>query len=359
MLNIAITLDYELFFGENKDDAENILFHPTARLIDLLAKDEVASTFFVDVCSVWQHNAYGLYGYSDSFSRQLLDMDEAGQDVQLHIHPHWLKSNYSNGKWIFDTDSYRIHSFGFSHEDENSAYGIIKRGKRYLEDTLCPQNSGYQCIAYRAGGFAIQPYDDLVAALVENGIRIDSSVAMHHVYTGEHMSCNYTDLPESLNWYLTPSMPLSYEGTQNGDGIVEIPIGYLQNKLTRRLLYSRKGMTFRRDRPKGTFLNAGVMNKTMPHKSFMKKVLEYHNTYELLSFDSMNYRIMKEAADIIYNKNNGKTHDATVCIICHPKLVCDETLVNMHRFIMEIKKQPHKFRFTSIRNANVRLARKE
>jgi hypothetical protein len=60
MLNIALTFDYELFFGSNYASAEEVLFQPGKEILNLLDKYQVKATFFADVLSVRMHEKYGL-----------------------------------------------------------------------------------------------------------------------------------------------------------------------------------------------------------------------------------------------------------------------------------------------------------
>ena len=146
MLNIAITFDYELFLGENYLSDDEILFSPTRRLEELLDSHGITSTFFADVCSVFAHKKYGLNQYVNSFEDQLRELIKHGHDVQLHLHPNWLLSEYRNEKWIFDTTHYRLHDFGFDSCDL-TVPGIIHMGKEYLEKIIFPVSSDYKCIA--------------------------------------------------------------------------------------------------------------------------------------------------------------------------------------------------------------------
>ena len=165
MLNVAITFDYELFFGKNLASDDEILFSPTAELLAVLKKHNMKATFFVDVLSVYMHEKRGLTSYCENFIKQMQQMVKEGHDVQLHIHSNWLTAEYNDDKWIFNLDSYNIHSFGFDSNKEMSANAIIQWGKNFLETNLRVIDPHYACIAYRAGGYCIQPHKELFDAL--------------------------------------------------------------------------------------------------------------------------------------------------------------------------------------------------
>ena len=202
MLNIAITFDYELFLGRNLAESKDVLFEPTERIINLLNSYGVTSTFFADICSVFAHKKSGLKEYVDDFEAQLKRMILTGHDVQLHIHPNWLLSNYTEGEWIFDTTHYRIHNFGFDADAKTSAQSIIHGGKQYLEDLLQNVCASYKCIAYRAGGYSVQPHQELFQVLMDEGIIIDSSVCAKQFADTSANKYDFRRSPNATNWWI-------------------------------------------------------------------------------------------------------------------------------------------------------------
>lgn len=335
MLNVAITFDYELFFGKNNATSEEILFSPTNELLDLLDKYGVKATFFADVLSVYMHTKEGLNDYSTAFTEQIKDMIARGHDVQLHIHSNWLQSKYNGVQWDFDTNSYRIHTFGFNKDSDTSAHSIINWGKEYLENTLKPINPNYRCIAFRAGGYCVQPHNELFKALKENGIHIDSSVVFKQKANGVNLY-DFTDLPERYGWLISADSPMNYIAENGENAIFEIPIASIKNSLLRRLFCKNTERQLPRGEIKGTFIGNGKVE--VPKKiSKVKKLFNYNKQYKFLTVDSVSYKLLMRKLKKIVNKNTKKP--MFVATIGHPKLISNVWLQNFEGLLTQIQKE--------------------
>jgi peptidoglycan/xylan/chitin deacetylase (PgdA/CDA1 family) len=167
-VNIFLTYDYELFFGDHSGTVGKCMLSPTQKLMDLCKGKKVQMTFFVDVGFLISADKYPeLREEVSQVKAQILQMLELGHDVQLHIHPHWEKSTWENGEWKFGTDShYKLADF-----TKEEAVNIVRNYKEYLETLI-----GRKVIAFRAGGWCIQPFSHLEEVFKETGIRIDSTV---------------------------------------------------------------------------------------------------------------------------------------------------------------------------------------
>lgn len=339
MLNVLITFDYELFFGENFFPADEIIFKPTNDLMAVLDKHEVKATFFVDVLSVYMHQKQGLHDYCEKFGKQLKDMITRGHDVQLHIHSNWLKSEYVNGQWVFDKESYRIHMFGFDKEKDFSVDGIIKWGKAYLEELLRPIDPSYQCIAYRAGGYCIQPHQELFKALHENGIFIDSSVSLEQKSSGVN-SYDFTGFHKKMGWWVDPDGALDEECTDAAQAIYEIPIGAAGNSLLRRLFRPETEKNFSSKNLRGTFIGmeGGKQPAPKTKKGRIGHILAYYRRKRMLTCDGVRYQVVARAVKKLTGKRPGGTKVASVAVIGHPKLIDELWLTNFDHMLTELKK---------------------
>jgi len=335
MLTVCITFDYELFFGKNYGTDKEVLFDPTAMLIDMLAEEGVSATFFADTCSITQNQKLERMEYVKGFTEQISEMCKKGQDVQLHIHSHWLKSQFRDGEWVFDGSSYRLQSFGFDRTKVENVYDIIKEGKMYLESTLSAIDPTYQCIAYRAGGFAIQPHQELVGALAANGILIDSSVAPM-LSAGGANSYDFTQAPQQVNW------SISSEGRWNEDlpdrklSLFEIPVA-TENKnpisfLMRRLLLPQS-IKLSLGSKRGTYIN--IDNSAPPRKV---SIWNYISCYNALSMDAYQAEHLYRQLKRFYEKRCRRNSNYAIALIGHPKLVTKEYVDNLRRLIHLIKK---------------------
>lgn len=202
MLYISITLDHEIWMGKNYLPLKEVLLDPTYKLVQALEDVNVRATFFTDVCLplAFKNNnpSCELSSFICDYEKQLKYLAQCRHDIQLHIHPHWYNASIDkHGCISFNKEFYRLHNYGFSESSERCAYKIISEGINYLNNTIRIENPSYKCIAYRAGGFCVQPEIDLFKALYDNGIRIDSSVAMYGCHKGNDMFYNYKSFEHS------------------------------------------------------------------------------------------------------------------------------------------------------------------
>lgn len=334
MLNICITFDYELFFGKNNGTDREILFDPTAMLVDMLAQEGVSATFFADTCSITRCKKLGRNEYVRDFTDQISNMHAKGQDVQLHIHSHWLKSDFQDGQWNFDSSSYRLQSFGFDRDDPESASAIIREGKEYLELTLQKADPEYRCIAYRAGGFAIQPHKELVAALYENGIRIDSSVAPKLVAGGTN-SYDFTAIPKQVNWHICSEGEWNQDLPGGKNALLEIPIA-TENKnpiafLLRRV-FAPATIKLSLGPKRGSYIN---IETNAPAAKF--SLWNYISCYNAMSMDAYQAEFLYSQLKRFKAKHCKKNADCAIALIGHPKLVTKEYISNLQRLIQRIR----------------------
>ena len=95
-IKILLTFDYELPLGFSRD-YEAGLFRPAQRLLERAGEIGVPVVLFADVCSAIRFESWDRKGFYDRFVEQVQLYLQRGNDVQLHIHPHWMTSSFSNG----------------------------------------------------------------------------------------------------------------------------------------------------------------------------------------------------------------------------------------------------------------------
>lgn len=320
MLRICLTFDYELFFGENYYGNEEVLFSPTKELVDGINEKGISATFFVDVCSIMQHKKYNLKEYVKDFSRQLRYMVEKNQDVQLHIHSHWLNSTYVDGKWIFDKEHYRIHRYGFDDTNKPNVNDIIAEGIDYLNETLLPLYPNYKCIAYRAGGFCIQPHEDLIKILYENGIRIDSSITPNLIFNAENNWYNYSHKVPNSNWYIGTNCEWWKDSPHEEISLYEVPIA-TENKepisFCLKKIFTPNRIKFNLGEKKGSYIG-GTSKSTFINK--LKSIYNYITSYNTITLDGYEAEFIYNQIYRFYKKHCCEQNDYTIALIGHPKL---------------------------------------
>ena len=149
-----------------------------------------------------------------------------GHDVQVHIHPQWLKASIvrkndgSSQYGEFEPSDYALGSGGGDVYQRTRE--VVERGKQYLLDLLSPVNPEYRCVAYRAGGYAIQPQTEAIfAALEDAGIVIDSSVAPGMVVNNRLACLDFRGTPKKGNYFVSRTGGITCEAER---GLFEIPV---------------------------------------------------------------------------------------------------------------------------------------
>lgn len=194
-MNIFLTFDYELFFGPETGTVEKCMIEPTKRLLELAGKN-VRMVFFVDVGFLVAMERYAVqYPEMGSILNkvrfQVKQLVDRGHDVELHIHPHWEKAQYVDGKWVIDAmGSYRMNDF--SADEQNQLFNTYKS---YLDELV-----GYKTSAYRAGGWCIQPFHPMKDLFLSEGIKFDSSVMPGVKYESEHYKFDFSRAPGKCSY---------------------------------------------------------------------------------------------------------------------------------------------------------------
>ena len=168
-IKIIISGDYEIF-GNGTGDVIECMIKPTYNFLKICEKHGAKYTIFMEMCEYWAFKNHSMelekdLGYvpHEEIERQLKDAIERGHDVQLHLHPQWLGAEYQNGEWNLNYEYLRLPKLpnGLGPIDNiYSLRGIFHKGKKDLEKMLRGVDKNYECYAFRAGWFCIQPESD-------------------------------------------------------------------------------------------------------------------------------------------------------------------------------------------------------
>jgi hypothetical protein len=178
MLNVIFTLDYEIH-GNGEGCPLELMVEPTHRMMALFDRHGAKLTIMADVAEILKFKEYkettGRDDYHyEAIAGQLRDAVRRGHDVQLHLHASYFNARHENGRWVQDWSEYNFAGLPFQRMDE-----IVRTGKQFLEDLLKPVSPAYECVAFRAANWAVNPSRNVVRALINNGIRIETSVFKH------------------------------------------------------------------------------------------------------------------------------------------------------------------------------------
>jgi hypothetical protein len=178
MFHIVITVDYELRAG-GSGDVRRLMIEPTAKLLEACEEHGAKATIMLEVAELWAFEKAANAGYKESLGydpvvlirQQLADAVRRGHDVQLQVHPQWVRARWESSRWNLDYAHYQLTDF-----DDAEMVSILRRGKEDLENLLRPYCPDYRCQGFRAGHWNTQPSHRFLAALREAGLTSDTSV---------------------------------------------------------------------------------------------------------------------------------------------------------------------------------------
>lgn len=175
MIKVLFTSDYEIH-GNGEGSPLKLMVEPTYRMMELFDKYGAKLTIMADVAEILKFKEYYQKTNRDDFNykditEQLKFAVNNGHDVQLHIHSSYYDAVFQNGRWKSNWAEYNLAELSFDRQK-----AIITEGKNFLEDILQPVKKDYKCYAFRAANWSMMPSKNIVKALIENHIVIDSSV---------------------------------------------------------------------------------------------------------------------------------------------------------------------------------------
>jgi len=213
-LGLIVSNDWELY-GDGSGKFYEHQYKPTEDLLITCEEHGAKLTLMAEVGQQWAHQKLGetekwAYDIAKAWETQAKDAIKRKHDVQLHLHPQWLKATFINGKWVLDS-KYSVFSGLPQREQEE----VLKAGKEYLENLLHPVDTQYSCIGFRAGATYTKPYKNVVQSLLNVGILSDTSVTK-----GDY---DYRDAHSHYKPWFTNLSNIKIQGKANSE-LLEIPI---------------------------------------------------------------------------------------------------------------------------------------
>jgi hypothetical protein len=220
---ILYSADYELYLGGNYCDEREVLINPTNDLLDIFDNLNVPLTLFADVLSFLRYREQNLFRFPEDAENQLKEAIRRGHDVQSHVHPHWNFTRIEGKTYKVSGNNFLL---GYLDANPEELYVKIRNllitSKNYLTDLLTQVNSNYRCIAFRSGGYGLQPKTDIILkALRDSGFIIDSSIVPGFVLKSKVNEIDFSNVPKLANYYLDSDVSTP---SKNNHGIFEIPI---------------------------------------------------------------------------------------------------------------------------------------
>lgn len=185
--HLILTVDYEIF-GNGHGCLTHCVLDPAELMMRIAEGFDARLTFFVEAL---EFMAMERYEGDRDVRKQLRRAVNAGHDTQLHLHPQWWEAGRENTGWKLEIERWRIGDL-----ESSLVAAMVAAGKSWLEQAV--DSSTCECVAFRAGGWCIQPSESVVQALTNFGFLVDSTVApgFRNPSRGEwHDFRNVPDLP--------------------------------------------------------------------------------------------------------------------------------------------------------------------
>lgn len=316
-IEVIITVDYEIF-GDGSGDVVKTLIEPTYELMNICEKNNAKLTLMFEIASYWafkeaeeKHLLQDLnYIPSKVIEEQLKQAIIRGHDVQLHLHPQWIGSKLDDGIWNLNYDYWRLPLLpnGLGNSDDlYSIKGALHKGKSDLEKLLRTIDKGYECMAFRAGSWSIQPEEDVIIALKDLGFKIDTTVFKG----GFSNSISYYDFKKAhshYNFWWSTKKSLTKKGNF-GENILEIPI-YSQDKLGFEFLSIPRLKSF----VSGAKTSLSIENKPTKKQYNISRILNYLSSHQPQKWDFCKLS-GKQMVDFLLHVINNEKHSPYVPLV--------------------------------------------
>jgi len=330
-IRIILSFDHELCLGETTSYSKD-LFEPTDNLLQLAGQLEVPVTLFTDVLCAMRFKEWDTKGFLDPYRQQLARTLQKGNEVQLHLHPHWLDSKFRDGKFLPST-SFALHHFK-NHSWPDNIAGIVSRGVNFLT-TICRETEpGYKCVAYRAGGYNLAPATAIIlSALYDNGIRIDSSITKGFYFRSALSEVDFRVMPKRANWLISKDGPIHKEAPE---GIFEIPIACAPRGPLNNIPFLARRVAFRKRRHQAA--GKGIHEGRVDGVDKIRRL--FPRSAWQLGFDAAYAQTLSGLIGILRHYIGAhREEDEIICAaISHPKHMGDYELRFMQAFVSEARK---------------------
>jgi len=300
MINIILTLDYEIF-GNGNGDVKKHIINPTNLILQTCNKYKIPLTIMFEVNEYLKFEEYDKaltldLGYSPAtiIKEQISDAFNSGHDIQLHIHPQWIDAKYENKKWLMKNPNRSI--------TELSKYKInkvINTGVNSIQSLLSPININYRCTAMRLTNLPwVEAPSEVFPHMKKNRIIV------HSLSTADAIKNNNK----------------GYWSLDKSNLIYEIPIhSILTNKYKKLTPRRTKAALYRKIFTKN--YSSKKITSDKQKKLIVKKFLSifWEKTSIKWDFSKQSFKSMEKFLTIAMNKYNYKTFEVPLIMIGHSK----------------------------------------
>lgn len=347
MFGSLFTLDYEIH-GNGEGCPYELMLEPTERMLKLFDQYGAKLTIMADVGEILKFKEYLDQTGEDKFYyrdivKQLRTALTTGHDVQLHIHSSYFGSQYENGSWSQNWLEYSLAELPYPRLNE-----IIGICKDFLEDILRPVKPDYRCFAFRAANWSMSPSPNIVRALLNNNITIDSSVWKHGTWD-KIVKFDYTNAYSDLIPWPASARDIC-EKDENSD-LLEIPI-YCEKRniwhfVTENRLYRLRQAS--RHKHPSTKFGYEHPQQVPPKSSKIKRlvnVLTKKHAWKM-DFNQCTGSQLVGALKRIAAKYGHLQQDLPVVLIGHSKIFTKSNGRSLRHFLEFIRENPRHYYFAT------------
>ena len=341
MKDIILTLDYELY-GNGSGDVFKHIIEPTEKILHICQIYQAKMTIFFEVVEYWklkeEWDKGNKMGYNENpieaMERQIQNAYQNGHDVQLHLHPQWVEAQWIDGEWHVKNEDWRLG--GFKNNNPSAIFNLIRKGKETLEDIIRKVDEKYICSTLRAGGYNIQPSEEIVKAMKSLGMKIDCSIVPGAIEQGSLSQYDFSTIPNDLGYWECAE---KLEEIGHG-GIIEIPIVTFPIQRWKKYLSWEKILSIKQNKKSAinTF-NAKTQGKKSPKSILSKISFFFQNEYQTWDFCLFSNSLHRQYIEKISTQSKRNVFT----IVGHPK-----SFVNGKGFTYLLGKLSNKYCFITI-----------
>lgn len=332
-MRTLLTLDYELFFGKSTGTPQVSIIEASNKLLTILNKFDAKAVFFVDVTyllrmkELKEPNKTLQNDYDDVVSH-IKQLESEGHQIQLHIHPHWLDSSFTNNIWQMNHQRYRLASWS---KDEAT---------KIISDCVIELNSHLKSpvFAFRAGGWCMQPFSHIQQAFKDNDIWLDSTVFNKGRSLSETHAFDFTNAPNQTHWHFDADpCVINNKGFFTEIAIASkklSPIFYWKLAFTKKL----GDKTLHKQFGDGGGIQSG-------RNDMFRMLTRFSNS--VVSVDGYKSSFLVNAY-----KKALKQKDDYFVVIGHPKLLTPYSLINIEKWLTAMKRNNQQLSLYEINTKN-------
>ncbi len=339
-VKLFLTFDHELPLGGLNTSYKKALFDPTQKVMDIADRYGIKITLFSDILCAYRYKEWDFEGFYLPYQEQLQYAIVNRNDVQLHIHPHWLTTGYNKKEFLPSND------FTLSDFKNDTLFGgipgIIKFSINELSNICVPVDSNYKCIAFRGGGYNVHPNTDLIFNnLYDNGICYDSSMAKGYYFRSGISEIDFRKLPDLPNWIVDPED--YHAALSDRTGVLEIPIATIpKTPFEIPTKFKLKKYGYRAVENRGRVIHNY-------YKADLYSTIKMLFAARMLTFDNHTLSLDYLLKIIQYNirKYENKSNEIMLSVISHPKSMGNYSFELMEGFISSIQRLYPDVEFTT------------